>query len=204
MSAKFPSKHTEYMWIFSVHLQWRCCHWKHWLLILPCHEEHNLLLLYMANAERNAKSSYLSNVGAQRYTCYVITLLEKITLSQWIEWCSRAPSPITEQPRARYVFAYSNDIHTVATNVLLTQQLFVVLLFLLKFRTLGLTVEPSLATKIHVKALSSKSQTFFGNAASSKVIRPGSWHKVTFSLSKVLISTFSQTVKTNQKASVIY
>ena len=55
----------------------------------------------------------------------------------------------TEQPRARsYVYAYSNDIHNVATKDLLTQQLFSVLLFLIKFKTLSLIIEPSLAAKL--------------------------------------------------------
>ena len=53
-------------------------------------------------------------------------------------------------------FAYSNDIHNNAINVLLTQQLFTVLFFLVKFKTLGLMVEPGLATKIRAKSLSSK------------------------------------------------
>ena len=68
------SKHTEYMWIFGVHLQWRRCRWKRWLLVLRCYEQHTILLFQMTNA----KSSYSSNVGTQRYTCYSITLLEKI------------------------------------------------------------------------------------------------------------------------------
>ena len=53
-----------------------------------------------------------------------------------------------------------NDIRNVATNVLLTwrptQQLFMVLFFLVKFKILELTVEPGLATKLCAKALSSK------------------------------------------------
>ena len=63
----------------------------------------------------------------------------------------------TEQPRAHsYVYAYINDIHNVATKDLLTQQLFPVLFFLVKFKTLSLMVEPGLATKLCAKALSSK------------------------------------------------
>ena len=52
-----------------------------------------------------------------------------------------------------YVYAYSNEIHNVATNVLLTQQLFTVLFFLVKFKTLGLTVEPRSGYQIMCKGL---------------------------------------------------
>ena len=63
----------------------------------------------------------------------------------------------TEQPRTHnYVYAYSSDIHNLATIVLLSQQLFMVLFFLIKFKTLGLMVEPDLVTKLCAKALSSK------------------------------------------------
>ena len=62
----------------------------------------------------------------------------------------------TAQAVSVYVYAYSNDIHNVSTNVFLTQQLFTVLFFLIKFKTLGLAVEPGLATKLCAKALSSK------------------------------------------------
>ena len=41
------------------------------------------------------------------------------------------------RPYYYYVYAQSNDIHNVATNVLLTQQLFMALIFLVKFKTLG-------------------------------------------------------------------
>ena len=59
-------------------------------------------------------------------------------------------------PRAhRYVYAYSNDIYNVATNDLLMQQLFKVLFFLVKFKTMGLMDEPDLATILCAKALSS-------------------------------------------------
>ena len=65
-----------------------------------------------------------------------------------------------------------NDIHNVATNVWLTwwptQQLFTVLFFLSKFKTLGSTLEPGLATKLCVKALSSKWMKLFRNVSSSK------------------------------------
>ena len=61
------------------------------------------------------------------------------------------------QPRAHsYVYVYSNDIHNVATKDLLTQQLFTVLFLLIKFKTLSFMVEPSLATELCAKALSSK------------------------------------------------
>ena len=60
-------------------------------------------------------------------------------------------------PRAHsYAYASCNDIHNVATNDLLTQQLFKVLFFLIKFKTMGLMDEPDLATKLCAKALSSK------------------------------------------------
>ena len=49
-----------------------------------------------------------------------------------------------------------NDIHNVPTNVLLTQQLFTVLFFLVKVKTSGFMVGPCLATKLCAKALSSK------------------------------------------------
>ena len=63
----------------------------------------------------------------------------------------------TEQPRTHnYVYVHSNDIHNLATIALLNQQLFPVLFFLNKFKTLGLMVEPDLATKLCAKALSSK------------------------------------------------
>ena len=63
----------------------------------------------------------------------------------------------TEQPsRHNYVYAYSIDIHNVATNVLLTKQLFTVLFFLVKFKTLGLMVDPDLAPKLCAKVLSNK------------------------------------------------
>ena len=62
----------------------------------------------------------------------------------------------TQQPRAHYVYAYSSDIHNVAANVLLTQQIFCVLFFPVNFTILGLAVDTGLATKIHAKALSSK------------------------------------------------
>ena len=63
----------------------------------------------------------------------------------------------TEQPRTHdYIYAYSNDIHNLATIVLLSQQLFMVLFFLVKFKTMGLMDEPDLATKLCAKALSSK------------------------------------------------
>ena len=55
-----------------------------------------------------------------------------------------------------YVYTYSNDIHNVATNVSLTQQLFALLFFLVQFKTLGSTLEPGLAIKLCSKALSSK------------------------------------------------
>ena len=57
---------------------------------------------------------------------------------------------------APYVYAYSNEIHNVATNVLLTRQLFTVLFFLIKLKTLGSMVEPGLAMKLCAKALSRK------------------------------------------------
>ena len=60
---------------------------------------------------------------------------------------------MTEQPRACYIYAYTNDIHTVATNVLLIQQLSHYS-FLVMFKSSGLTAEPGLATKIRAKALS--------------------------------------------------
>ena len=61
----------------------------------------------------------------------------------------------TEQLRSHnYVYGDSNDIHNVATSVLLTQQLFTVLFFLVKLKTLGLTLEPGLAAKLCAKALS--------------------------------------------------
>ena len=44
----------------------------------------------------NEESFYLSNVGTQHYTCYSITLLEKIIPSRWIERRSCAPSPIID------------------------------------------------------------------------------------------------------------
>ena len=75
----------------------------------------------------------------------------------------------TEQPRTHYVYAYSNDIHTFATNVLLTQQLFKVLFFLVKFKTFGLTVELGLATKIRAKALE-KTEAFFEILRPQKVL----------------------------------
>ena len=63
----------------------------------------------------------------------------------------------TEQTHTHsYVYAYKNDIHNVATKDLLTQQLFMVLFSLIKFKTLSLIVELSLATKLCEKALSSK------------------------------------------------
>ena len=55
-----------------------------------------------------------------------------------------------------FMHIYGNDTHNLATNVLLTQQFFTVLFFLVKFKTMGLTVEPGLATKLCAKALSSK------------------------------------------------
>ena len=54
-----------------------------------------------------------------------------------------------------YVYVYSNDIHNLATIVLLNQQLFTVLFFLVKFKTMGLMDERDLATKLCAKALSS-------------------------------------------------
>ena len=48
-----------------------------------------------------------------------------------------------------YVYAYSNDIHNVATNYLLRQQLFNILFFLIKFKTLGLIVELDLACLVN-------------------------------------------------------
>ena len=63
----------------------------------------------------------------------------------------------TEQPRTHnYVYAYSNDIHNLARIVLLSQQLFMVLFFLIKFKTLGLMVELDLDAKLCAKAFSSK------------------------------------------------
>ena len=60
-----------------------------------------------------------------------------------------------------YVYAYSNDIHNLATIALLSQQFFTVLFFLIKFKTLGLMVESDLATKLCAKVLSSKCRKFF-------------------------------------------
>ena len=77
-----------------------------------------------------------------------------------------------------YVYAYSGDIHTVATNVLLTQQLFTVVFFVIKFKTLGLTIEPGLATKLCAKACVVNSGTFFKMSFCQKVIKPGSSRKV--------------------------
>ena len=52
-----------------------------------------------------------------------------------------------------------NDIHYVATNVLLTsrptQQIFIVLFFLVEINTLGSKVEPGLATNLCAQALCS-------------------------------------------------
>ena len=63
----------------------------------------------------------------------------------------------TFQPRTHNsVYSYSNDIHNLATIDLLSQQLFAVLFFLVKFKTLGLMDEPDLAAKLCAKALSSK------------------------------------------------
>ena len=62
--------------------------------------------------------------------------------------------------------------------------------FIVKFKTLNLTVEPGLATKLCVKALSSKQLKPVWNVTSLKVIRPGNWHKVIFPPREVLISTF--------------
>ena len=63
----------------------------------------------------------------------------------------------TEQPHTdHYAYAYSNNDHNVATCVLLTQQLFTVLFFLIKFKALSLKVEWGLATKLCAKAMSSK------------------------------------------------
>ena len=67
----------------------------------------------------------------------------------------KQPLLFTVQQRL-YVYTYSNDIHNVATNVSLTQQLFPLLFFLVQFKTLGSTLEPGLAIKLCAKALSSK------------------------------------------------
>ena len=65
----------------------------------------------------------------------------------------------TEQPRAHnYFYAYSDDIRNLATIVLLSQQLFTVLFSLIKFKTLGLMVEPDLAND----------ESFFRNVLSLK------------------------------------
>ena len=65
------------------------------------------------------------------------------------------PNSLAGRRAHRYVYAYNNDIHNVATNHLLMQQLFKVLFFLVKFKTMGLMDEPNLATKLFAKALSS-------------------------------------------------
>ena len=90
---------------------------------------------------------------------------------------------------AYYVYADSNDIHNLVTIVLLSQQVFKVLFFLVKFKTMGLMDEPDLAAILCAKALSSKWWKLFSKSCRYKVIRPGTWHKVIFSPSKVLIST---------------
>ena len=78
----------------------------------------------------------------------------------------------TEQLHTQdYVYAYNNDIHNFATIVFQSQQLFMVLSFLIKFKTLGLMVEPDLATKSCAKALSDRS--LFEMSCRKKVIRPG-------------------------------
>ena len=68
---------------------------------------------------------------------------------------ARVNKLFTAQQRL-YVYTYSNDIHNVATNVSLTQQLFALLFLLVQFKTLGSTLEPGLAIKLCAKALSSK------------------------------------------------
>ena len=55
-----------------------------------------------------------------------------------------------------YVYAYSNDIHSLATIVSLSQQLFMLLFSLINFKTLVLMIEPDLAPELCAKALSSK------------------------------------------------
>ena len=81
---------------------------------------------------------------------HFVVLRNSITVST-----CKQPLLFTVQQRL-YVYPYSNDIHNVATNVSLTQQLFALLFFLVQFKTLGSTLEPGLAIKLCAKALSSK------------------------------------------------
>ena len=59
------------------------------------------------------------------------------------------------------VYAPSNDIHNRVTIVLLSQQLFTVLYFLIKFTTLGLMFELDLPTKLCAKPCLVNDGSFF-------------------------------------------
>ena len=72
-----------------------------------------------------------------------------------------------------HVYAYSNEIHKVGTNVLLTQQLFTVLFFLIKFKTLGSTFEPGLATKLCPRPCLVNDGSFFEMSCHQKLLGQG-------------------------------
>ena len=67
-----------------------------------------------------------------------------------------------------YVYEYISDIHNLATIVLLSLQLFKVLLFLVKFKTLGLMVELGLAPNYLQRPCLVNDRSFFQNAVLSK------------------------------------
>ena len=78
-----------------------------------------------------------------------------------------------------HVHTYSNDIHNLATLVLLSQQIFTVLFFLVKSKTMG--DEPDLATKLCAKALFSNWRKLFSKSlVVKKVLDQETWHKVIF------------------------
>ena len=108
---------------------------------------------------------------------------------------------MVKQPSSHnYVYAYSSDIHNVATNALLTQQLS---WYYFSSSNSGLWAKQLsrvwLPNSVQRPCLVND-RSFFEMPRHQTIVRPGSWHKEIIPSHEVLVSTFSRVVKAKRNS----